>query len=114
MPEEKKDTQPVGNSQILSPEMRNPNNAYDVARGLLFTFTSRLREKEFYANGINLEISLANKSSLKNYQKLNSLCDNFSLEDKMKFMWNWIINNQTNLNIKEISISFVNLTKQKK
>jgi len=28
-------------------------------------------------------------------------------------MWNWIINNQTNLNIKEISISFVNLTKQK-
>ena len=31
----------------------------------------------------------------------------------MKFMRNWIINNQTNLNIKEISISLVNLTKQK-
>ena len=113
MPEEKKEIQSIGNSQVLPPEMRNPNNAYDIARRLLFTATSRLREKEVYANGINLELSLANKSSLKSYQKLNSLCDDFSLGDKMKFMWNSLINNQTNLIIKKISISFVNLTKQK-
>jgi len=113
VPEEKKDTQSIGNSQVLSPEMRNSENAYDVARKLLLTATSRLREKEFYANGINLELSLANKSILKNYQKLNSLCDDFSLGDKMKLMWHLLINNQTNLNIKKISISLVNLTKQK-
>ncbi|MFK7760532.1 MAG: DNA-directed DNA polymerase [Candidatus Midichloriaceae bacterium] len=113
MPEEKKDTQSIGNSQILPPEMRNPNNAYDAARRLLLTATSRLREKEFYANGINLELSLANKGSLKNYQRINSLCDDFSLGDKMKFMWDSLINNQINLSIKKISISFINLTKQK-
>ena len=50
---------------------------------------------------------------LKNYQKLNSLCDDFSLGDKMKFMWHTLTNNQTNLNIKKISITLVNLTKQK-
>ena len=113
VPEEKKDTQSIGNSQVLPPEMRNSENAYDVARKLLLTATSRLREKEFFANGINLELSLANKSILKNYQKLNSLCDDFSLGDKMKFMWHSLTNNQTNLNIKKISITLVNLTKQK-
>ena len=50
MPEEKKDTQSIGNSQVLPPEMRNSENAYDIARKLLLTATSRLREKEFYAN----------------------------------------------------------------
>jgi len=113
VPEEKKDTQSIGNSQVLPPEMRNPENAYEVAKRLIHTATSRLREKEFYANGMNLELSLANKSSLKSYQKLHSLCDDFSLGDKMKSMWTSLINNQTNLIIKKISISFVNLTKQK-
>ena len=113
MPEEKKDTQSIGNSQVLPPEMRNSENAYDVARKLLLTATSRLREKEFYANGMNLELSLANKSILKNYQKLNSLCDDFSLGDKMKFMWHSLAKNQTDLNIRKISITLVNLTKQK-
>jgi len=98
---------------VLPPEMRNSENTYDVARKLLLTATSRLREKEFYANGMNLELSLANKSILKNYQKLNSLCDDFSLGGKMKFMWHSLTNNQTNLNIKKISITLVNLTKQK-
>lgn len=98
---------------MLPPEMRNSENTYDVARKLLLTATSRLREKEFYANGMNLELSLANKSILKNYQKLNSLCDDFSLGGKMKFMWHSLTNNQTNLNIKKISITLVNLTKQK-
>jgi len=31
----------------------------------------------------------------------------------MKFMWHSLTNNQTNLNIKKISITLVNLTKQK-
>lgn len=112
--EDKKETQSVGNSQVLSPDMRNVNSAHVIAKKLLQTASYRLRKKGFDAGGMRLEIS-SNNGSLKDYIKFQALHDDFSLYEKLETMWRRLLpSHKTKFEIKKVGVTLVNLEKQNK
>ena len=73
----------ISHSQVLAPELRNPEGARSVAFSLLLKAAQRLRARELTTSNIILIIEIAEQQSLKSRIKLESTSDSSSLANAM-------------------------------
>lgn len=81
----------ISHSQILAPELRNPDGARNVALSLLLKASQRLRTRALSTSSIIVIIEMADQHSLKHKVKLKATSDSFSLSKALLKCWDELL-----------------------
>lgn len=77
----------VGHSQVLSPQNRGPDSAYQVARRLCLKSASRLRRGDYAARALVLHARLEDGAKFAMQHRLPSTQDSFSFLKSLDQLW---------------------------
>lgn len=105
----------ISHSQVLAPELRNPERARGVLLSLLLKAAQRLRARDLFTSNIIVIIETADKQSLKNKIRLEPTSDSSSLATSLLKCWDELIKleltkvNSRSIAIKKVSINLTNL-----
>ena len=117
LPVEATKSSSISHSQVLAPELRNPDSARNVALSLLLRGAQRLRARALFTSSIILVIKMANYQSLKSAVRLKSTSDSFNLSNALLECWDKLgakleLFTASNLMIKKVAINLCNLESQ--
>jgi DNA polymerase-4 len=77
----------IGHSHVLSPEKRNPTDAYDVLIRLVHKAAARLRNKKYAAGHMSLSVSTTEHKWWGNHIAIDYRSDTQSLLDTLDYLW---------------------------
>lgn len=109
LPERETERKSLGHSQVLAPELRDPEKARDVGRKLTAKAASRLRSLGLAASRVSLSIALERRE----FFELCAACDR--IDDTLTFlslfqeMWEAILSHTGAARIKKVGVVFSKL-----
>lgn len=109
IPDKETERRSLGHSQVLAPELRNPEKARIVGRRLTVKAASRLRRLELVASKMSLFISLEEKDAFESSVHCDRVDDSLTFLSLFQEMWNQIINFTGTARIKKIAITLYKL-----
>lgn len=109
IPDKETQRKSLGHSQVLPPELRNPENARIVGRRLTAKAASRLRRMGLAASKINLCIDLEEQGFFELSSPCGQIDDTFTFLDLFQGLWTQIVSITSPAKIKKISITFSKL-----
>lgn len=111
LPEQESIKRNIGHSHVLSPEMRPPDKARNVAKRLCNKASSRLRRLEYFTSEISLSFKTEKGNKASARKRFYRACDSFSIQNNMLELWDYLIANHHPERIKKISITLHSLVK---
>lgn len=111
LPEKETQRRSLGHSQVLAPELRNPEIARIVGRKLTTKAASRLRTMKLVASKMSLSIILEEQGFFELHSACNQVDDTMTFLSLFQDMWNQITNLTATSRMKKISVTFSKLEK---
>lgn len=109
LPEEKNDRRSIGHSHVLAPELRPPDQAYQVAKRLTVKCASRLRRMAYHAEHISLSVRIENGPRLAAALPVAAADDNFSFLALLDTLWAAMLQETGQKRIKKVSVTLSGL-----
>lgn len=111
LPEKETQRRSLGHSQVLAPELRNPEIARIVGRKLTTKAASRLRTMKLVASKMSLSIILEEQGFFELHSTCNQVDDTMTFLSLFQDMWNQNTNLTATSRMKKISVTFSKLEK---
>ena len=102
----------IGHSHVLEPKWRAIELAEKVMFRLLLKAASRLRRMDYYSSKLSLSIKTEKGLRLEGKSTFYSVCDNTTLLEQSKKIWQNLIKNKEIKKIKKISVMIDKLEKK--
>lgn len=102
----------IGHSHVLEPKWRNTELAEKVMSRLLLKAASRLRRMNYYSSKLSLNIKTEKGLRLEGKSTFYSACDNKTLLEESKKIWEKLIKNKKIKKIKKIGATLHKLEKK--
>ncbi|QQR79564.1 MAG: impB/mucB/samB family protein [Deltaproteobacteria bacterium] len=112
LPEEETKKTTVGHSHVLAPEMRPPEQAYQIASRLILKAASRLRRMEYFAKMVVLGLRFEEGEKVWVESRCPAFQDSFHFLKILENLWGKIFEKKKKARVKKISISFYHLVPQ--
>ncbi|MCE9508312.1 MAG: impB/mucB/samB family protein [Alphaproteobacteria bacterium] len=113
LPDQETERSSVGHSHVLSPDMRPPHQAYQVARRLTMKATARLRRMEYCAGRFSVSFRVENGPRL----GLEAVCqpaqDSFVFLSLLEEMWSDLVREAKGARIKKVNVVLYGLVPEK-
>lgn len=109
LPEEETTRSSVGHSHVLSPEMRPPAEARQVARRLVMKAAMRLRRMEYKAGAMSLGLRIENGPRIGLEARVDAADDSFTFLSMLDQMWDELSPEMKGKRIKKVSVTFFGL-----
>jgi len=100
----------VGHSHVLSPEMRPPAQAYNIARRLTMKAAARLRRMNYYAGVFSISYRLENGPRLGLETRCEPSQDSFTFLQLLDNLWRELQKESKGARIKKVNIVLHGLT----
>jgi DNA polymerase-4 len=113
LPDEETERNSVGHSHVLSPEMRPPAQAYNIARRLTMKATARLRRMGYYAGAFSLSMRIENGPRIGLEARCEHSQDSFTFLHLLEELWREIIKESRGARIKKVSVTLHALKEEK-
>lgn len=104
LPDEETSRSSVGHSHVLSPEMRPPQKAYQIAQRLTMKAAARLRRMEYYAGKISLSVRVENGPRIGCEASCPPAQDSFIFVNLLEDLWSALMKEIKNQRVKKINI----------
>jgi DNA polymerase-4 len=111
LPDKETQRRSLGHSQVLAPELRDPEKARIVGRKLTDKAASRLRSMSLVASKMTLSVILEDLRGFELHSACNEVDDSLTFLSLFQDLWNQILKLTGLARIKKISISFSKLEK---
>lgn len=113
LPEEETHRSSVGHSHVLSPDMRPPQKAFQIAQRLTMKAAARLRRMEYCAKKISLSVRVENGPRI----GCEAICppaqDSFIFVNLLEELWAALMKETKNQRIKKVNIVLHGLVPEK-
>ena len=103
----------VGHSHVLSPEMRPPTQAYQIAQRLTMKAAARLRRMEYCAGKISLSVRVDNGPRIGCEASCQPSQDSFVFQELLGELWRALMHETKNQRIKKVNIVLHGLVPEK-
>lgn len=113
LPDEETERGSVGHSHVLSPEMRPPAQAYNIARRLTMKAAARLRRMEYYAGAYSVSFRVENGPRLGLEARCEPSQDSFTFLQLLDEIWHELQKESKGARIKKVNIVLHGLAEAK-
>jgi DNA polymerase-4 len=113
LPEQETEKGSVGHSHVLSPEMRPPAQAYNIARRLTMKAAARLRRMDYYASVFSVSFRLENGPRLGLEARCEPSQDSFTFQQLLDEIWQELMKETKGRRIKKVNIVLRGLAESK-
>ncbi len=110
LPDEETNRSSVGHSHVLSPDLRPPAEAYQVARRLVMKASARLRRMEYYAGAFVVSVRLENGPRVGLEARCQPSQDSFTFLQLLDELWQEIVRETKTARIKKVNVTLHALT----
>jgi DNA polymerase-4 len=109
LPLEERRSATISHSQVLAPDLQDPENARNILLGLTLRAASRLRAKNFTTSNILLFITIENNKHLKARIKVDFTSDSVTLSNATLKCWDDLLSGNIINRIRKVAICFTNI-----
>ena len=113
LPDEETSRSTVGHSHVLSPEMRPPDKAYQIAQRLTMKAAARLRRMEYCAGKISLSVRVENGPRIGCELSCPPSQDSFVFQSLLGELWRALMQETKAQRIKKVNIVLHGLVPEK-
>jgi DNA polymerase-4 len=113
LPDEETSRSSVGHSHVLSPDMRPPHQAYQIARRLTMKAAARLRRMAYCAGKISVSVRIENGPRLGLEASCPPAQDSFIFLNLLEELWMVLMRETKNQRIKKVNIVLHGLIPEK-
>ena len=103
----------VGHSHVLSPDMRPPHKAYQIAQRLMMKAAARLRRMEYCAGKISLSVRIENGPRIGCEASCQPSQDSFIFQNLLEELWQALMKETKNQRIKKVNVVLHGLVLEK-
>src|ERR1035437_994646 len=104
LPDEETNRSTVGYSHVLSPDMRPPQKAYQIAQRLTMKAAARLRRMEYFSEKISLSLRGENGPRIGCEASCQPSQDSFVFQELLGELWQALMKETRNQRIKKVNI----------
>ncbi|MBI3440912.1 MAG: impB/mucB/samB family protein [Proteobacteria bacterium] len=104
LPDEETSRSSVGHSHVLSPEMRPPAKAYQIAQRLTMKAAARLRRMEYCAGKISLSVRIENGPRIGCETSCQPSQDSFKFQSLLEELWTALMHETKKQRIKKVNV----------
>ena len=104
LPDRETERNSVGHSHVLSPEMRPPTQAYNIARRLTMKVAARLRRMNYYAGAFSVSYRVENGPRLGLEARCEPSQDSFTFQQLLDELWQELQKESKGARIKKVNV----------
>lgn len=110
LPEEETERRTIGHSHVMGPELRDPKQAYYVAKRLTLKAASRLRRMGYCASALSFSTRIENGERIEGGERFYRANDNKTIIAALDSIWKKAMHLSKGARLKKISVTLHELT----